>query len=66
MSEMSKKGGHTMKLLITLSLAILTLYAFIKRLYKHASVGDQVDTPPIDFEETRGFKDNEVWFTGIR
>ena len=66
MSEMSKKGGHTMKLLITLSLAALTLYAFIKRLYKHASVNDEVEAPPIDFEETRGFKDNEVWFTGIR
>ena len=55
-----------MKYLITLSLAILTLYAFIKRLYKHASVNDEVEAPPIDFEETRGFKDNEVWFTGIR
>ena len=66
MSEMSKKGGHTMKLLITLTLAALTLYAFIKRTYKYASIGDKVEAPPIDFEETRGFKDNEVWFTGIR
>ena len=41
MSEMSKKGGHTMKLLITLSLAALTLYAFVKRTYKYASVEDQ-------------------------
>ena len=55
-----------MKYLITLTLAVLTLCAFVKRTYKYASVGDQVDTPPIDFEETRGFKDNEVWFTGIR
>ena len=55
-----------MKYLITLSLAVLTLYAFVKRTYKYASVEDEVDTPPIDFEETRGFKDNEVWFTGIR
>ena len=55
-----------MKYLITLLLAALTLYAFVKRTYKYTSVGDQVDTPPIDFEETRGFKDNEVWFTGIR
>ena len=66
MSEMSKKGGHTMKLLITLSLAALTLYAFVKRTYKYARVEDRVDAPPIYFEETRGFKDNEVWFSGIR
>ena len=55
-----------MKYLITLSLAVLTLYAFIKRTYNYASVQDEVEAPPIDFEETRGFKDNEVWFTGIR
>ena len=66
MSEMSKKGGHTMKLLITLLLAALTLYAFIKRTYKYASLENQVDAPPIDFEETRGFKENEYWFSGIR
>ena len=55
-----------MKYLITLTISLITLYAFVKRTYNYASVGDQVDTPPIDFEETRGFKDNEVWFTGIR
>ena len=55
-----------MKYLITLSLAVLTLYAFVKRTYNYASVQDEVEAPPIDFEETRGFKDNEVWFTGIR
>ena len=55
-----------MKYLITLSLATLTLYVFIKRTYNYASVNDEVEAPPIDFEETRGFKDNEVWFTGIR
>ena len=65
MSEMSKKGGHTMKLLITLSLAALTLYAFVKRTYKYASVQDEVEAP-IDYEETRGFKENESWFSGIR
>ena len=53
-----------MKYLITLSLAVLTLYAFIKRTYKYASVNDEVEAP-IDFEETRGFKDNEPWFTGM-
>ena len=65
MSEMSKKGGHTMKYLITLSLAALTLYAFVKRTYKYASIGDQVDTPPIDYEETREYKENEIWFSGV-
>ena len=54
-----------MKYLITLSLAALTLYAFVKRTYKYASIGDKVDTPPIDFEETRGYKDSEVWFSGV-
>ena len=65
MSEMSKKGGYTMKYLITLSLAALTLYVFIKRTYKYASVGDQVDTPPIDYEETREYKEAETWFSGV-
>ena len=54
-----------MKYLITLTLAVLALYAFVKRTYNYASVQDEVEAP-IDFEETRGFKDNEVWFTGIR
>ena len=65
MSEMSKKGGHTMKLLITLSLAALTLYAFVKQSYKYASVNDEVEAPPIDFEETREYKENEIWFSGV-
>ena len=54
-----------MKLLITLLLAALTLYAFVKRTYNYASVGDQVDTPPIDYEETREYKENEIWFSGV-
>ena len=54
-----------MKYLITLTLAALTLYAFVKRTYKYASVNDEVEAP-IDFEETRGFKENESWFSGIR
>ena len=53
-----------MKLLITLSLATLTLYAFIKRTYKYASVNDEVEAP-IDYESTRSYKDNEVWFSGV-
>ena len=51
--------------LITLSLAVLTLYVFIKRTYKYASIGDQVDTPPIDYESTQAYKDNEPWFSGM-
>ena len=55
-----------MKYLITLSLAVLTLYAFIKRTYKYASVEDEVEAPPIDFEETQSYKESEYWFSGIR
>ena len=50
--------------LITLSLAVLTLYAFVKRTYKYASVEDQVDAP-IDYENTQAYKDNEPWFSGM-
>ena len=64
MSEMSIKGGHTMKLLITLLLAALTLYAFAKRTYKYASVQDSIDAP-IDYESTQSYKDSEVWFSGV-
>ena len=52
-----------MKYLITLTLAALTLYVFIKRIYKYASVNDEVDTPPIDYESTQSYKDSEVWFS---
>lgn len=54
-----------MKLLITLLLSTLALFIYVKRSYKYASVGDQVDTPPIDYEKTQAYKDNEVWFTGM-
>ena len=50
--------------LITLSLAVLTLYAFVKRTYNYASVQDTVE-PPIDYESTQSYKDNEVWFSGM-
>ena len=63
MSEMSKKGGHTMKLLITLTLAALTLYVFVKRTYKYASVSDSVDAP-IDYDSDQ-YKEAETWFTGM-
>ena len=55
-----------MKYLITLSLAALTLYAFVKRTYKYASVNDEVEAPPIDFESTQSYKESEYWFSGIR
>ena len=64
MSEMSKKGGHTMKLLITLLLAALTLYAFVKQSYKRATMQDEVEAP-IDYESTQSYKDSEVWFSGV-
>ena len=54
-----------MKYLITLTISIIALYVFIKHTYKHASIGDQVDTPPIDYESTQSYKDNEVWFSGV-
>ena len=53
-----------MKLLITLSLAVLTLYAFVKQSYKRATMQDEVEAP-IDYESTQAYKDNEPWFTGM-
>ena len=53
-----------MKYIITLSLASLTLYSFVKRTYNYASVQDTVELP-IDYENTQAYKDNEVWFTGM-
>ena len=46
-----------MKYLITLSLAILTLYTFIKRTYKYASVNDQVE----DSSNWKGFKKGTLY-----
>ena len=53
-----------MKYLITLTLAVLTLCAFVKRTYNYASVEDEVEAP-IDYEETREYKENEIWFSGV-
>lgn len=53
-----------MKLLITLLLSTLALFVYVKRSYKYASVNDTVE-PPIDYEETQAYKDNEVWFSGV-
>lgn len=46
-----------MKYLITLSLAALTLYAFVKRTYKYASVEDEVEAP----NSMRGLKQGDVY-----
>ena len=54
-----------MKYLITLTISLIALYAFVKRTYKYASLGDQVEAPPIDFEETREYKEAETWFSGV-
>ena len=53
-----------MKLLITLLLAALTLYAFVKRTYNYASVQDEVEAPPIDYESDQ-YKEAETWFSGM-
>ena len=54
-----------MKYLITLTISLIALYAFVKRTYKYASAQDTVEAPPIDFEETREYKENEIWFSGM-
>lgn len=41
-----------MKYLITLTISIITLYVFIKRTYKYASVQDSIDAP-IDYESDK-------------
>lgn len=67
--------------LITLTISLIALCAFIKRSYKYASVQDEVEydpdgiyrhyhikkgpIPPIDYEDTQAYKDNEPWFTGV-
>lgn len=52
-----------MKILITLLLSTLTLFIYVKRSYKYASVNDTVE-PPIDYESDK-YKQAEVWFTGM-
>ena len=51
------------EILITLTLAALTLYAFVKRTYKYASVNDEVEAP-IDYESDQ-YKEAETWFGGM-
>ncbi|MEX5936074.1 hypothetical protein [Mammaliicoccus sciuri] len=66
--------------LITLTLSLIALYAFIKRLYKNASVQDEVEydpdgiyrhyhinktvIPPIDYESDK-YKEADTWFSGV-
>lgn len=50
--------------LITLTISLIALYTFIKQSYKYASVQDEVE-PPIDYEDTQAYKDNEPWFSGV-
>ena len=50
--------------LFTLTISLLALYTFIKQSYKYASVQDEVE-PPIDYEDTQAYKDNEPWFSGV-
>lgn len=52
-----------MRLLITLIISLIALYAFIKRLYTYTSIPDTVE-PPIDYESDK-YKEAEVWFTGM-
>lgn len=50
--------------LITLTITLLALYTFIKRSYTYATIPDTVE-PPIDYEDTQAYKDNEPWFSGV-
>ncbi|MES3695583.1 hypothetical protein ABFP08_10355 [Mammaliicoccus sciuri] len=66
--------------LITLTISLIALYAFIKRSYKYASVQDEVEydpdgiyrhyhikkgpIPPIDYESDK-YKEAETWFSGV-
>ena len=53
-----------MKYLVVLILSLVTLFIFIKRAYKISSVQDSIDAP-IDYEVTREYKENEIWFSGV-
>ena len=53
-----------MKYLITLTISLIALYAFVKRTYNYASVNDEVDAP-IDYESTQAYKESESWFSGM-
>ncbi|MCJ1765582.1 hypothetical protein [Mammaliicoccus sciuri] len=66
--------------LITLTISLIALYTYIKRLYKNAGVQDEVEydpdgiyrhyhikkgpIPPIDYESDK-YKEAETWFCGV-
>lgn len=66
--------------LITLTISLIALYTFIKRLYKNAGVQDEVEydpdgiyrhyhikkgpIPPIDYESDK-YKEAETWFSRV-
>lgn len=52
-----------MKYLITLTLTLIALYAYVKQSYKYASVNDEVEAP-IDYESD-AYKEAETWFSGM-
>ena len=52
-----------MKYLITLTISLIALYAFVKRTYNYASVQDEVEAP-IDYESDQ-YKEAETWFSGM-
>ena len=52
-----------MKYLITLTISLIALYAFVKRTYNYASVNDEVEAP-IDYESDQ-YKEAETWFSGV-
>ena len=52
-----------MKYLITLTISLIALYAFVKRTYNYASVQDEVEAP-IDYESDQ-YKEAETWFSGV-
>lgn len=55
-----------MKIYLISLIATMTILAlYIKWYYKMAQVQDDVEQAPIDFEETKGYKENIEWFKGI-
>ena len=51
--------------LISLTVSIIILSLYIKWSYKASQIQDNIDQSPIDFEETKGYKENIAWFKGL-
>ncbi|MFV5767237.1 hypothetical protein [Mammaliicoccus sciuri] len=51
--------------LISLTVTMVILALYIKWNYKVSQIQDNIDQPPIDFEETKGYKENIAWFKGL-